>query len=74
MPELPQYHGPRWRLELGKYRVLRVQKAPIGFSISLDLNGRLIVISAPSNADVHEGDLLTLYTEVPLDVPRKPDA
>lgn len=67
---LPQYHGPRFKLALGKYRVLRVQRNPFGMQqFSLDLNGRTIVINAPRDADIHEGDLLTLYTEVAIAVP-----
>lgn len=72
MTNPPPYHGPRFKLALGKYRVLRVQRSPFGIQkFSLDLNGQLIIIDAPKDADIHEGDLLTLYTEVAINVPKQ---
>lgn len=70
MPDLPKYHGPRFKLELGRYPVLRVNKREFGIQeFSISLGGVTIVIAAPKDADIHEGDLLSLYTEVAIAIP-----
>ena len=75
MSELPAYTGPRLKLVLGKYRVLRVKRRPLGAQqFSIQLGSNLAVIDAPHNADVREGDLLALYTEVAIAVPKKETA
>lgn len=63
------YKGPRLQLALGKFPVTRVIRTPSGFEIGLKLNDISVVIGAPPYADIHEGDLLTLYTEVPYGKP-----
>lgn len=54
----------RYKLILGKFRVGRVVElgAALEFSIELPGLGQLIVTGP--KADIKEGDLLTLYTEV----------
>lgn len=70
MSDLPKYTGPRFKLELGRYPVLRVIKREFGVQeFSISLGGVTIVITAPKDADVHEGDLLSLYTEVAFAIP-----
>ena len=55
----------RYKLILAKLPVTKVEKVPAGFKFALDmLNGIKLVVEAPTHADVKEGDLLTLYTEV----------
>lgn len=65
---------PRLKLVLGKFPVARVIKTPWGFAFSLTLPGikEKLVISVPDHADVREGDLLTLYTEVLTNAPSQP--
>ena len=55
----------RLKLVLGKFLCTRVQKSlgQIKFAVELPGLGH-IVVNVPKNADVREGDLLTLYTEV----------
>lgn len=61
---------PRLKLFLGKFRVTRVEKQPIGFRFFLDLPGLGgLIVDVPIQADVREGDLLTLYTEVLSNAP-----
>lgn len=64
----------RYKLPLCKVRVDRVQPTPLGFQFSLALPGieRKLLVSAPPHADVREGDLLTLYTEVLTNAPPQP--
>lgn len=69
MTDLPPYHGPRIKLALGKFPVLRVVDLGGPKQFSLKVNEVTIVITAPSSADVREGDLLELYTEVALAIP-----
>jgi hypothetical protein len=55
----------RLKLILGKYRVIRVERAGAFLRFALELQeGIKIVCEIPATADVKEGDLLTLYTEV----------
>jgi hypothetical protein len=55
----------RMKLALGKFRVIRITKAAVGFDFILELpNSVYMTINVPTYADVREGDLLTLYTEV----------
>ena len=55
----------RYKLELGKLRVIKVEPIPGGFRFALDmLNGVNLLCDVPTHADVKEGDLLTLYTEI----------
>jgi hypothetical protein len=55
---------PRYQIILGKFRVTRVidRGALLEFNIELPGLGQLIC-SGPK-ADVKEGDMLTLYTEI----------
>lgn len=69
MPSPAPYIGPRYQLALGKFRVLQVRKHFDRIEFSINLNETLLTIPAPPNADIREGDLLTLYTEVPLAKP-----
>jgi hypothetical protein len=54
----------RHKLILGKFPVLAVQRSTNGFRFSLQLPGVKLILEVPPSADVREGDLLTLYTEV----------
>jgi hypothetical protein len=57
----------RLLLVLGKFRVIERQhnlmKVALGGSTTM-------TVTLPEDADVHEGDILTLYTEVPYADPR----
>ena len=55
----------RYKLILGKFRVGRVEKVGtcIRFNLEFPGLGNLIIDAAP-DADVRDGDLLTLYTEI----------
>ncbi len=58
--------GFRLRLVLGKFRVTEVTET----SFKLQLGGSTTAtMSRPIMADIHDGDLLTLYTEVLLAKP-----
>ena len=73
MSDLPTYTGPRFKLELGKFPVLRVIEKAFGTKqFSLRVDNTTIIITAPNSADVREGDLLSLYTEVALAIPSQP--
>jgi len=62
----------RYKLALGKFRVSRIEKAPTGFRMSIHLPGLgQVICHIPFLADVREGDLLTLYTEI-LGAPSQP--
>jgi len=57
----------RLKLILGKYRVERITKEPAGFAMTIRLNEESdikLTCFVPIFADVKEGDVLTLYTEV----------
>lgn len=58
---------PRFKLELGKYAVKNLTRKFNGLEFWLDLGGPKMKIHIPFDADVREGDLLTLYTEVLAD-------
>lgn len=61
----PMTNRVRYKLALAKLPVLKVEKTPTGFRFALDmLNGVKMIVDVPGHADVREGDLLTLYTEV----------
>jgi hypothetical protein len=63
MPDLSKL--PRLKLPLGKFRVSYVTRNALGLGLALDLPGLgKLIVSVPIQADVREGDLLTLYTEV----------
>lgn len=71
MTNIPKYTGPRFKLELGKYPVLRIVDRGFGvkeFAIRID--NTTLVITSPRDADIREGDLLSLYTEVAINVPK----
>lgn len=71
MTDRSPYLGPRTKLLLGKYPVLRVIDRGFGIKqFSLRINDVTLVVPAPSSVDVHEGDLLSLYTEVPIAIPQ----
>lgn len=55
----------RYKLVLGKYPVVRVEQIAGGFAFVIQFpNGVKMIVNSPTDADVREGDLLTLYTEV----------
>ena len=54
----------RYRLILGKYRVLKVDRTTFICTITVDLIGARLQADVPINSDVKEGDILTLYTEI----------
>jgi hypothetical protein len=63
----------RLKLVLGKYRVLRVERTPTGFQMAVDLlQGIKLVCDLPAIADVREGDILSIYTEVLTNAPPLP--
>jgi len=69
MTDLPTYSGPRFKLILGKFRIEQVRKMPWGaMQFLIRINQVSLEIDAPHDADVREGDLISLYTEVPLNV------
>jgi hypothetical protein len=51
-------------LILGKYAVKGVSRRFGKLTFALDLGGPTMEIKLPGDADVREGDLLTIYTEV----------
>ena len=55
----------RYKLILGKLDVKRVARTPTGWSFVLYLPGLGGMMgTAPPEADIREGDMLTLYTEI----------
>ena len=57
--------GLRLRLILGKYRVTKVKRDALEVEFTMAMgSGVNITVSVPPYADVNEGDILTLYTEV----------
>lgn len=67
---------PRYKLILGKFRVTRVQRTVTGLEFTIELPGLGNFVCAGPMADVREGDLLTLYTEIlanahPLSTPKQ---
>lgn len=62
----------RFKLELGKFPVKGIRRTATGFEFALALPGLVLVIPVSSHADVREGDLLTLYTEVLVNAPPQP--
>lgn len=69
---LKPYVGPRFKLILGKFPVVRVHEPVLGIKqFAIQMQGVRVVIDAPHDVDVREGDLLSLYTEVPLGLPKK---
>lgn len=72
MTDLPGYSGPRLKLVLGKFPVLRVIDKGFGVKqFSILISNVTVVIDAPHDADVREGDLLSLYTEVAIAIPKR---
>ena len=65
VPHTDKVGALRYKLVLGKFRVIRVNKIGAVLQMHVDLPGLgTMHISVPSTADVREGDLLTFYTEV----------
>lgn len=57
----------RMKLILGKYRVVHVDD----FKFRLKLGGTTeVTVQRPNRADIRDGDLLTLYTEVLIKPPQ----
>ncbi len=54
----------RYRLVLGKFRVEKVNELGASLEFSIRLPGLGVLICTGPKADVKEGDLLTLYTEI----------
>lgn len=54
----------RYKLLLGKFAVRHVEEKGAYLIFSIDLPGLGLLICSGPKADVKEGDLLTLYTEV----------
>lgn len=60
---MTQYSGPRLQLQLGKYRITKVE----GNIITIQLGGTTSMnVIVPAIADIRPGDILTFYTEVPI--------
>lgn len=73
MTDLPSYTGPRVKLVLGEFPILRVVDNGFGIKqFSIQIQGVRLVLDAPHEVDVREGDLLSLYTEVALALPSQP--
>ena len=62
----PPQTALRYQLILGKFPVIKIDKDPFDkLQFVLDVGKKVyMVCTPPPNADVKEGDLLTLYTEV----------
>jgi hypothetical protein len=54
----------RYKLILGKFAVGKVNERGAFLEFSIELPGLGRLICTGPKADVHEGDLLTLYTEI----------
>lgn len=67
--ETPLKDRFRYRLILGKFQVVKIEKDQLGVrQMALRMNkDTYLVIPLPPSADVKETDLLTLYTEVLID-------
>ncbi len=60
----------RLKLLLGKFRVTKVDKTPLGYRFALHFPGLgHMLCDVPGAADVREDDLLTLYTEILTNAP-----
>lgn len=56
---------PRLKLILGKHKVVRIVEREGILKVDVQLNGPVMFTFYVTNhADIREGDLLTLYTEV----------
>ena len=60
----PAPHALRYKLILGKFRVPRVVQKGQFLEFAIELPGLGQLICTGPLADVREGDLLTLYTEI----------
>ena len=61
----PTQEPLRYRIILGKFQVKAVDKGLGGCRMTVALpNSVSLIADMPVNADVHVGDLITLYTEV----------
>lgn len=58
--------GVRYILTLGKIQVVEVNRGTLGQRVKVNLFGSPVsaTFEAPAHADIREGDLLTVYTEV----------
>jgi hypothetical protein len=55
----------RLKLVLGKFRVTKVDKTPLGYKFAIHFPGLgHMICEIPGPADVREDDVLTLYTEI----------
>jgi hypothetical protein len=55
----------RLKIVLGKFLCTKVQNSLGQIKFAIDFPGLgYVVVPVPLNADIREGDLLTLYTEV----------
>ena len=54
----------RYKLILGKFAVTKIERIPTGLRFAIHFPGLGHVICDGPLADVREGDLLTLYTEI----------
>lgn len=59
----------RYKLLLGKFRVEKVNDLGAALEFSIRLPGLGCLVCTGPKADVKEGDLLTLYTEVFANAP-----
>lgn len=73
VPHTDQVGSIRYKLVLGKYPIIRVDKTPFGFDFTIQFpNSVRMTVSAPPTADIREGDLITLYTEILSAQPSEP--
>lgn len=70
VPHTDRVGSIRYKLVLGKYPIVRVDKTAFGFDFIIQFpNSIRMTVTAPPTADIREGDLITLYTEVPANAP-----
>lgn len=62
-------HSLRLILSLGKFRVISRQNLQMKIALG---GSTTMTVSLPPHADVKEGDILTLYTEVLYAQPKQP--
>lgn len=56
---------------MGKFPVIEIKRNINHFDVTLDIQGKLfLTFPVPLTSDVRIGDLLTLYTEVLVSIPK----
>ena len=68
----PAKSALRYKIILGKFRIEKVNELGASLEFSIRLPGLGCLIVTGPKADVKEGDLITLYTEVLANAPTLP--